>query len=137
MELCIFSCTSFGDTKNRYGNLSLAAINGSLVFVHYRPYVSMDMWFLMDFEKGLWVKQHTVEVNLSAHPLVILKNGSIVIVIYIGSRGSLRIYNPRTNTYTHVAEMVSSERIGLYTGNLLSIANDATLMSEYFNRLLF
>ena len=50
----------------------------------------MDMWFLMDFEKGLWVKQLTVEVNLSAHPLVILKNGSIVIVIYIGSRGSLR-----------------------------------------------
>ena len=86
----------------------------------------MDLWFLMDFEKGLWVKQLTVEVNLSAHPLVILKNGSIVIVIYIGSRGSLRIYNPRTNTYTHVAEMVSSDGIALYTGNLLSIANDAT-----------
>ena len=86
----------------------------------------MDMWFLMDFEKGLWVKQLTVEVNLSAHPLVILKNGSIVIVIYIGSRGSLRIYNPRTNTYTDVAEMGSRVGIGLYTGNLLSIANDAT-----------
>ena len=83
----------------------------------------MDMWFLMDFEKGLWVKQLTVEVNLSAHPLVILKNGSVV--IYIGSRRLLRIYNPRTNTYTHVAEMVSSDGIGLYTGNLLSMANDA------------
>ena len=83
----------------------------------------MDMWFLMDFEKGLWVKQLTVEVNLSAHPLVILKNGSVV--IYIGSRRLLRIYNPRTNTYTHVTEMVSSDGIGLYTGNLLSMANDA------------
>ncbi|KAG0542070.1 hypothetical protein BDA96_02G071500 [Sorghum bicolor] len=115
--------------KGRYGDLSLAALNGSLVLVHSRPYVSMDLWFLMDFEKGLWVKQHTVKVNLSvldgfrAHPLVILKNGSIV--IYIGSRRSLRIYNPRTNTYRNVAKMVSSEGIALYTGNLLSIANDA------------
>ncbi|XP_066398777.1 F-box protein At3g07870-like [Miscanthus floridulus] len=112
-----------------YSNLSLAALNGSLVLVDCTSHVSMDLWFLMDFEKGLWVKQHTVQVNLSvrdefrAHPLVILKNGSVV--IYIGSRRLLRIYNPRNNTYTHVAEMVSSDRIGLYTGNLLSIANDA------------
>ena len=106
-----------------YSNLSLAALNGSLVLVDCTSHVSMDLWFLMDFEKGLWVKQLTVEVNLSAHPLVILKNGSVV--IYIGSRRLLRIYNPRNNTYTHVAEMVSSDGIALYTGNLLSIANDA------------
>jgi hypothetical protein len=55
----------------------------------------MDLWFLMDFEKGLWVKQHTVKIGLSvhdaflAHPLAILKNGRIV--IYIGSIGLLRI----------------------------------------------
>jgi F-box interacting protein len=115
--------------KNSYGNLSLAALNGSLVLVDCTSHVSIDLWFLMDIEKGLWVKQHTFEVNLSvrdgfnAHPLVILKNGSIV--IYIGSRRLLRIYNPRTNTYTHVTEMVSSDGIGLYTGNLLSMANDA------------
>jgi F-box interacting protein len=112
-----------------YSNLSLAALNGSLVLVDCTSHVSMDLWFLMDFEKGLWVKQHSVQVNLSvrdgfrAHPLVILKNGSVV--IYIGSRRLLRIYNPRTNTYTDVAEMVSRDGIGLYTGNLLSIANDA------------
>jgi len=90
----------------------------------------MDLWLLVDFKKSLWVKKHAVEINLSvrdeflAHPLVILKNGSIV--TYIGSRGLLRIYNPRTNTYTDVAEMGSRVGIGLYTGNLLSIANDAT-----------
>jgi F-box interacting protein len=113
-----------------YSNLSLAALDGSLVLVHCMLHVSMDLWFLVDFEKSLWVKKHTVEINLSAHdeflahPLVILKNGSIV--TYIGSRGLLRIYNPRTNTCTDVAEMGSRVGIGLYTGNLLSIANDAT-----------
>jgi len=93
-------------------------------------HVSMDLWLLVDFKKSLWVKKHAVKINLSvrdeflAHPLVILKNGSIV--TYIGSRGLLRIYNPRTNTCTDVAEMGSRVGIGLYTGNLLSIANDAT-----------
>ena len=38
--------------KNIYDNLSLAALNGSLVLVHCTPFVSMDLWFLMDFEKG-------------------------------------------------------------------------------------
>jgi hypothetical protein len=76
----------------------------------------------------LWVKQHTVKIGLSvhdaflAHPLAILKNGRIV--IYIGSIGLLRIYNPRTDTHTDVAEMGSCAATGLYTGNLLSLAND-------------
>ena len=111
-----------------YSNLSLAALNGSLVLVDCTSHVSMDLWFLMDFEKGLWVKQHTVEIRLGVHnayfthPLAILKNGRIV--IYIGSRGLQRIYNPRTKTYADVAETGSCAAIGLYMGSLLSLAND-------------
>uniref|UniRef100_A0A0A9GPF2 Uncharacterized protein n=1 Tax=Arundo donax TaxID=35708 RepID=A0A0A9GPF2_ARUDO len=55
--------------------------------------------------------------------LLVLNDGRIV--AYIGTRGLLRIYNPRTSTYTYVAEMGSFDGFSLYTGNLLSLANDA------------
>jgi len=87
----------------------------------------MDLWFLIDFEKSLWVKQHNIQLSLSVQhdevlvrPLVVLNYGRIV--TYTGTRGLLRIYNPRTRTYTDVAEMGSPIGIGLYTGNLLSLA---------------
>uniref|UniRef100_A0A0A8ZBY0 F-box associated domain-containing protein n=1 Tax=Arundo donax TaxID=35708 RepID=A0A0A8ZBY0_ARUDO len=91
----------------------------------------MDLWFLMDFEKGLWVKQHTIQVDLSVQgdkflgsPLLVLDDGRIV--TYVGTMGLLRIYNPRTSTYTYVAEMGPCDGFGLYTGNLLSLANGAS-----------
>ena len=104
----------------------MAALSGSLVVVHcHHP--SMDLWFLMDLEKQLWVKQHSINVNLSVmraefniRPLLVLNDGRIL--TFIGTRGLLRIYNPRTSTYTDVAEMGTRVGIGLYTGNLLSLA---------------
>ena len=107
----------------------MAALSGSLVVVHcHHP--SMDLWFLMDLEKQLWVKQHSINVNLSVmraefniRPLLVLNDGRIL--TFIGTRGLLRIYNPRTSTYTDVAEMGTRVGIGLYTGNLLSSANGA------------
>ncbi|CAN6171303.1 unnamed protein product [Urochloa humidicola] len=114
-----------------YANLSLTTLSGFLVVVHRILNAKMDLWFLMDFEKSLWVKQHTVNVNLSvkrdeflARPLVILNDGRVV--TYIRFRGLLRIYNPSTITYTDVAEMGSRLGTGLYSGNLLSLANGAT-----------
>ncbi|OEL21155.1 putative receptor-like protein kinase [Dichanthelium oligosanthes] len=93
-----------------YVNLSLVALNGFLVVVQHNLNASMDLWFLMDFERGLWVKQHTVQLSWSAqhgefrpHPLMILNDGRIV--TYIGSMGLLRIYNPKANTHTDVAEL--------------------------------
>jgi hypothetical protein len=56
----------------------------------------MDLWFLIDLEKQLWVKQHSINVNLSVmhaecniRPLLMLNDGRIV--TYIGTRGLLRI----------------------------------------------
>ncbi|WVZ53589.1 hypothetical protein U9M48_004507 [Paspalum notatum var. saurae] len=101
-----------------FDNISLAALNGSLVVVNHKLDASMDLWFLMDFERGLWVKQHSVQLNLSArrgefcaHPLLMLNDGRIV--TYIGSRGLLRIYNPRTNTYADVAELGRCAGVGI------------------------
>ena len=43
---------------------SLANLNGSLVIVHGpSPETDMDLWFLMDSEKSLWVEQHSIELT--------------------------------------------------------------------------
>ncbi|RLN32838.1 hypothetical protein C2845_PM03G22730 [Panicum miliaceum] len=120
-----------GDAARMLNN-QMAALSGSLVVVHYH-HPSMDLWFLIDLEKQLWVKQHSINVNLSVMhpvklnicPLLVLNDGRIVTYIDIGTRGLLRIYNPRTSTYTDVAEIGTRDGIGLYTGNLLSSANGA------------
>ncbi|TVU41317.1 hypothetical protein EJB05_14823, partial [Eragrostis curvula] len=100
---------------------SQVSINGS----------SMDLWFLMDFEEGLWVKQYSIQHNMSdnqneffTYPLLVLNDGRIL--TYIGIKGLLRIYDPRDNTYTDVADIGPRNEIGLYKGSLLSLPNDAS-----------
>ena len=113
--------------------LTMAALNGCLVVVHRYSVFSMDLWFLMDFERGLWVKQHNILVPsivwhaLPPHPLLVLNDGRIVI-FYIGhGNGSIiRVYNPMNNTYTDVAEMGDCCAVGLNTGSPLGLANGAS-----------
>ncbi|KAL6638937.1 hypothetical protein ACP70R_022667 [Stipagrostis hirtigluma subsp. patula] len=108
----------------------LAALNGCLAVVHSFYYHSMDLWFLMDFEEGLWVKQHSIQIESSCwmhhivRPVLVLGDGRIV--AYTAARGLLSIYDPRTNTCTDLAEIEHYSTIGLYTGNLLSLANGAS-----------
>ncbi|CAN6203324.1 unnamed protein product [Urochloa humidicola] len=110
-------------------NVSLAELNGCLVVVCRTVSSSLDLWFLVDFEKGLWVKQYSLQVNLSAHrsefylhPLLVLNDGRIV--TYLGNHGSLRFYDPSTSNYTDV-KMNRCVAVGLYTGSLLSLAGSA------------
>ncbi|CAN6171274.1 unnamed protein product [Urochloa humidicola] len=106
--------------------LSLASLNDSLVVIRYiQESSSMDLWFLMDFEKGLWAKQHSIPLKsgiryyeIPARPLVVLNDGRI---LYYEELKSLRIYDPKTCTSTDVAEIGPYYEIGLYTGNLLSL----------------
>ncbi|TVU41316.1 hypothetical protein EJB05_14822, partial [Eragrostis curvula] len=70
----------------------------------------MDLWFLMDFEEGLWVKQYSIQHKMSfeqdefsVYPFLVLNDGRIL--TFIGIRGLLRIYDPRTSTYTDVADI--------------------------------
>ncbi|XP_034580698.1 F-box protein At3g07870 [Setaria viridis] len=109
--------------------LSLAVLNGCLVLSQHVVPSSMDMWFLMDVDKGLWVKQHCIQFEFSywqimhpVHPLLVLSDGRIVL-IHMADRGLLKMYNPRIGTCTDVAEIGPCDEIGLYTGNLLSLAN--------------
>lgn len=92
----------------------------------------MDLWFLMDFERGLWVKQHSIQVPsivwhaLPARPLVL--NGGRIVIVHIGhgSGSMIRVYNPTNNTSTNVVEMGDCCAVGLYTGSPLGLANGAS-----------
>lgn len=44
--------------------VTLANLNGSLVIVHGSQRI-MDLWFLMDSEEGVWVKQYSVQIERS------------------------------------------------------------------------
>ncbi|CAN6165470.1 unnamed protein product [Urochloa humidicola] len=113
-------------------NLSVASLNGCLVVIHYiQQCSSMDLWFLMDFEKGLWAKQHSIPLKsksgfrydgIPVRPLVVLNDGRI---LYYEGWQSLRIYDPKTCTSTDVAGIGPYSEIGLYKGNLLSLPDGA------------
>ncbi|CAN6171292.1 unnamed protein product [Urochloa humidicola] len=113
-----------------FNRVSLASLNDCLAVVHCVPSAYIDIWFLMDFEKGLWVRQHSIQIEKNApddgvyvHPLLVLNDGRII--TYIGNSGILRIYNPRTTDYTDLAVTRPYVAMDLYTGNLLSLPNAA------------
>ncbi|PUZ68860.1 hypothetical protein GQ55_2G062000 [Panicum hallii var. hallii] len=120
------------DDHMDWGEFSLADMNGCLVVTHRTFPSSMDLWFLMDVEKGSWVKKHSIQLNISyqhadhtVRPLLVLNDGRIVLA-HIGNRGSLKIYDPRTSTSTDVAEIGPCVAVGLYNGSVLSLANGSS-----------
>jgi len=108
---------------------SLANLNGSLVVVHGpSPETNMDLWFLMDSEKSLWVKKYSIRLTMERlpgyfQPLVVLDDGRIVVVSTCSTTGlqSLEIHDPRTKSFLAVAEMGRCCACSVYTGNLLSL----------------
>lgn len=105
--------------------LTLSNLNGSLAVVHGhgQPFY-MDIWILKDIQKGLWVKQYSLQVEQGPfiddmHPLFVLDDGRIV--IYKKYTGLLQSYDPRTNAYTNFIERTHYSDINIYTGNLLRL----------------
>ncbi|VAH74647.1 unnamed protein product [Triticum turgidum subsp. durum] len=101
-----------------YLDLSVVNLDGFLVMAHNPEGCSLDLWFLMDIEKCLWNKRHSLDFqpeNLFAQPLEILNDGKII----LSASGSLRHYDPITKTYIDF-EMRNSTSVGTYTGSLLS-----------------
>jgi hypothetical protein len=107
--------------------LSLVNLNGSLVIVHL-PYPCMDLWYLLDSDKGLWVRQYSISIKayycrslLSFIPLIVLDDGRIIIHIERLGMGMLKIYDPKTNKLSSAAETGLSSAVSVYTGTLLSL----------------
>lgn len=92
--------------------LSLAELSGSLVMVRNIHNISVDLWFLIDSEKGVWVKKYSMPSDFAkpfSYPFLILDDGRIFFSVegYLqGICGNaepgqrfLVSYDPRKDTY--------------------------------------
>ncbi|KAJ1288800.1 hypothetical protein BS78_02G115700 [Paspalum vaginatum] len=115
--------------------LTLAELKGSLALAHHShiPSSITDIWFLVDFENGRWVKEYHIQTGsivtraAGEHhliPLLVLDDGRLV--VYLSPRRLLLICDPGTSTFTKV-DISHLDSIGLYTGNLLSLEEDVVL----------
>lgn len=103
--------------------LTLANLNSFLAVVHGpAPYV--DVWILLDYAKGLWVKMYSIQfekysILRPVHPLFVFWDGRIV--LYKQDHDYLQIYDPGTNTLTNLMESKHFSAVAMYAGNLLSL----------------
>lgn len=114
--------------------LSLAELDGCLVMVQNIHYKSMDLWFLTDSEKGIWVKKYSMPshvAKLNRYPFLMLDDGTIFFsgsdglqgLFSAGEQGDrfLLSYDTRNDTYGYALKLRGSQSIGIYTGSLLSL----------------
>ncbi|KQK20397.1 putative F-box protein At3g10240 [Brachypodium distachyon] len=121
--------------------MGLVELSGSLVVFYYKHKkdsgagkesgFSMDLWFLTDCNKAIWSKQCTVSSydSTGGQPLWMLDDGRIVLSMWkygwdTPVESSLRVYDPRTNTFTSGVEMPDYHIIGVYNGSLLKSCVD-------------
>lgn len=112
---------SFSLSPEAVEHLSITNLNGFLVMVHLVHHVSMDLWFLMDFEEALWVKKYSIGYQRDYHcayPLLVLDDERIIFIMQ--SKDTLISYDPETDTYTDMFHLQDYRSIGIYTGSLLS-----------------
>ncbi|CAN6180660.1 unnamed protein product [Urochloa humidicola] len=114
--------------------LSLSDLHGCLVTVHNIHYSSMDLWFLSDLEKGLWVKKYSLPsqvAGLLVYPLLVLDDERVLLmhgtdgIVCLGLKTGVYTYDLKTGAYTHELDLEMGsvdwgKSIGIYTGSLLS-----------------
>ncbi|KAF8690623.1 hypothetical protein HU200_040994 [Digitaria exilis] len=114
----------FGDYHDLWNQLSFGELRGSLVLVYFFGHRSvMDLWVLEDFEKGVWVKEFSIQTEsilcmtevCHVEALFGLDDGRLV--IHLGE--VLLIYDSGTDTFEEV-EMGPLDAVAMYTGSLLS-----------------
>ncbi|CAL5076136.1 unnamed protein product [Urochloa decumbens] len=107
-------------------DLNLAGLNGSLVLADHHDRRTMDLWFLSDFENGLWVKEYHIQTGsiisrwaaeYRLKPLV-LDDGRLV--LYLASTGQLFICDPGTKAFAEL-DIRRLDSVVVYTGNLLGL----------------
>ncbi|CAM0902418.1 unnamed protein product [Alopecurus aequalis] len=125
--------------------LKLTKLKGSLVMIRHSggsrrlgPMLLIDMWFATDLEKGLWVKEHRLRLEMpimsqisvfapEVHLLRVLDDGRVVFY-YSGKKKSwpesdwrIRIYYPRTKSCTDVPQHGVCYIVGMYGGSMLCL----------------
>ncbi|TVU37265.1 hypothetical protein EJB05_10571, partial [Eragrostis curvula] len=85
---------------------AVVTLSNSLVVVDEIGISStIDLWFLKDSEKALWVKQYSIipAANSACHvPIMVLEDGKILLFTRLG--GSISTYDPRANTWMKPTE---------------------------------
>ncbi|KAF8689269.1 hypothetical protein HU200_042061 [Digitaria exilis] len=109
---------------------SLAELDGYLVVVHHGG-ETMDLWFLADIGNRLWEKKYSIcaesvlQNEVHAKPLLLLDDGRIV--IFLGVKGLLLLYDPTTNMVSEM-ETRCLGKVTPYVGSLLSLQSDAKMV---------
>ena len=96
--------------------------------VLFTPTCHNNLWFLVDFGNGLWVREYWIRtqsiISNSANgqyqlkPLLVLDDGRLV--IYLPAMGRLLICDPGSNTFSEV-EVRHLDAVAMYSGSLLSL----------------
>uniref|UniRef100_A0A0E0Q628 F-box domain-containing protein n=1 Tax=Oryza rufipogon TaxID=4529 RepID=A0A0E0Q628_ORYRU len=108
---------NYADLTDR---LMLAQLEGTLCTAHFNDRISaVDLWFLVDFENGMWSKEYRINVEFAfdgfgdgVQPLLVTDEGNVVLWVQIGSKGMVWIYNPVTNTSSEIVQTKAS----IFTG---------------------
>uniref|UniRef100_A0A8R7QF03 F-box associated domain-containing protein n=1 Tax=Triticum urartu TaxID=4572 RepID=A0A8R7QF03_TRIUA len=90
--------------------------------VHNIHNISMDLWFLTDFEKVIWVKKYSMPSRVArpfSYTFLMLDDGKIF--FSAEGEGFLLSYDPRNDTYPDSLKLRDAKSIGIYTGSLLSL----------------
>ncbi|KAF8670900.1 hypothetical protein HU200_050167 [Digitaria exilis] len=116
--------TKLSQHKHRL-QFQLAQLEGCLVTVHHYRDCSMNLWFLVDADKGIWDKKYSVQCETRCdmshvcdppHPLVILGDGRIVFRL---KGGVIRAYDASTTMWADLANLQGYPVLGLHQGSLL------------------
>ncbi|CAL5079160.1 unnamed protein product [Urochloa decumbens] len=115
----------FRDIAHR---LMLGEIKDFLVTAHCNSQTSTtDLWFLMDLENCVWIRQHIIQIDIitgvlqGVQPLFVLDEGGIILMVRTWSRDVLQIFNPGASNATNLLKRMSASYVGvgIYTGSLL------------------
>ncbi|XBI59602.1 hypothetical protein VPH35_040635 [Triticum aestivum] len=124
----------------------LAELGGCLALMYGDEHGSMELWLLVDPDQAIWSMQCTITVPYRyqgvqgshlpldvAEPLWLLEDGRIIMWMWMSGEhphGVLCMYDPRTMTYTDVADMPNYTLAGVYTGSLLGRWNLRRLLHQ-------
>ncbi|XP_071684960.1 F-box/kelch-repeat protein At3g23880-like [Lolium perenne] len=125
--------------------LNLCELQGHLVVACDNRSTAIDIWFLVDSQRSTWSKRYTITMPhhhhnpLSYHvyfekPLAILDDGRIVMWMRVASMNIhvhddtfLRIYDPRTETFSDGTIIPSCNRATVFTWSLLHTGHEGAL----------
>ncbi|CAN6203315.1 unnamed protein product [Urochloa humidicola] len=109
----------------------LANLDGCLVVVcryitrtnrgYYYDRCSIDFWYLMNADKGLWTKRYSVQCapfgQGTFFPLDIVEDERIL--IWVTGTEELRAYDTRTGAYTNLSAVENLFELRIFNGSLL------------------